>query len=172
MDSALTKSLSEIIEFNYLLPEKSEFIKNELGFIDLTYDGKAYKKVSLIRLLPLSEEDGYISCFCADEEVGIIKTIAEFSQQNRNVINHALEYRYFCPTIEKIASIKEKMSMLFIDCVVGGKNRILCINNLYFNVRLYKEKHLALTDADNDCYLIENYKNLHKNILQKIEVYI
>ena len=173
MPDITAQSLSDIASFQVLEPDYAEFTLTELGFLSLKYKDEIYEKTELIRLLPLTDEDEYISCFQGEKEIGIIRKISDFSKENQDVIQQALDFRYYCMEILKIKSVKEKISLLLIDCVINNKARIVCVNNLYFNIRQYKNDHLMITDAEDDRYIIKNYRaSLSKGILSKLEVYL
>ena len=100
----------ETLKTEYVLPEKCVFSLNPNGFLAAEIDGKVYKRVILTRSLPLSLPDEYICISDIEKnEVGIIKTIADFSKEQQELINSELSQRYYCPIISKIESIKEKI---------------------------------------------------------------
>ncbi len=93
------------------------------GFLSLTLDETVYRPVDLIRLLPYDRPDEYISCVCKEQELGIIRRIADFSEEQQRILQHQLSFRYYTPVIEKIISVREKMWFVFIKVVVDGQKK-------------------------------------------------
>ncbi len=148
------------------------FVDDGDGFLSLTLDETVYRPVDLIRLLPYDRPDEYISCVCKEQELGIIRRIADFPEEQQRILQHQLSFRYYTPVIEKIISVREKMWFVFIKVVVDGQKKELCTRDLYHNIRFYNSTDLLLTDVDENRYLIRNFRQQPAKMQQKIEIYL
>lgn len=99
------------MSINFLDPEKCRFYINPNGFTALKTEDKDYRRVRLLRTLPLHRPFEYISVSDMDKnEIGIIRNAADFPPESREIIEKDLAARYYCPQISEIYSIDEKLS--------------------------------------------------------------
>ena len=168
----LEQEMEEMIAYKELGPEHVRFFSMGDGFLSLEIDGITYNKVELIRLLPFRMPDEYISCLEHGKEIGIIRRITDFSEEQQEILRSQLKFRYYMPEVEKIISIKEKMWFLFIKAVVNGKEKELCMRDLTNSIKFYNESDVVLTDVEENRYLIKQFRSLPKKQLQKLEMYL
>ena len=57
-----------------------------------------------------------------NKEIGIILSIRELRNDQAEIVNNELSKRYYCPTILKITSVKEKMGYVYFDVYIKGKS--------------------------------------------------
>ena len=109
------------MSINFLDPEKCKFYLNPNGFAALKTEDKDYRRVRLLRTLPLHRPFEYISVSDMDKnELGIIKNAADFPSESREIIEKDLAARYYCPEISQIYSIEEKMGSFYFDVSIDG----------------------------------------------------
>ena len=95
------------MSINFLDPEKCKFYLNPNGFAALKTEDKDYRRVRLLRTLPLHRPFEYISVSDMDKnEIGIIRNAADFPSESREIIEKDLAARYYCPEISQIYSIE------------------------------------------------------------------
>lgn len=103
------------MSINFLDPEKCRFYINPNGFTALKTEDKDYRRVRLLRTLPLHRPFEYISVSDMNKnEIGIIRNAADFPPESREIIEKDLAARYYCPQISEIYSIDEKMVIVLI----------------------------------------------------------
>ena len=79
------------MSINFLDPEKCKFYLNPNGFAALKTEDKDYRRVRLLRTLPLHRPFEYISVSDMDKnEIGIIKNAADFPSESREIIEKDL----------------------------------------------------------------------------------
>lgn len=109
------------MSINFLDPEKCRFYINPNGFTALKTEDKDYRRVRLLRTLPLHRPFEYISVSDMDKnEIGIIRNAADFPPESREIIEKDLAARYYCPQISEIYSIDEKMGSFYFDVSIDG----------------------------------------------------
>ena len=162
----------DLIEYRELDPSEAVFSAGGDGFMSLSVNGQQYERVELVRLLPFNRPEEYISCIAEGTEVGIIRRVNDFPEQQQKVIRDQLFFRYYAPKIEKILSVREKMWFLFIKAVVNGTETELCLRDMYHNIRYYNVTDVMLIDVEENRYLIGNFAQLPKKLRQKLEIYL
>ena len=115
------------MSINFLDPEKCRFYINPNGFTALKTEDKDYRRVRLLRTLPLHRPFEYISVSDMDKnEIGIIRNAADFPSESREIIEKDLAARYYCPQISEIYSIDEKMGSFYFDVSIDGFKKTFC----------------------------------------------
>ena len=86
------------MSINFLDPEKCKFYLNPNGFAALKTEDKDYRRVRLLRTLPLHRPFEYISVSDMDKnEIGIIKNAADFPSESREIIEKDLRRKRYQP---------------------------------------------------------------------------
>ena len=162
----------ETLKAEYVSPEKCVFSINPNGFLAAEIDGKTYKRVILTRALPLSAPDEYICVSDIEKnEVGVIEKIAAFSPEQQKLINSELSQRYYCPVIEKIESIKEKMGNFYFDVVIGGIKKSFAVKDITKSIRQHGDA-IDVTDIDGNRYRITDFDAIEAKSRLKLEPYL
>lgn len=162
----------ETLKTEYVLPEKCVFSLNPNGFLAAEIDGKVYKRVILTRSLPLSLPDEYICISDIEKnEVGIIKKIADFSKEQQELINSELSQRYYCPIINKIESIKEKMGHFYFDVLIGDTKKSFAVKDITKSIRQHGDA-IDVTDIDGNRYRITDFESIEAKSRRKLEPYL
>lgn len=81
------------------------------GFLSLSYEGKKWDRIQVIRLFPFTEPDSFLSIRTVEErshEIGVIKNIKEVDKKTRKMLLEQLNLHYFTPVIQKILDIKDE----------------------------------------------------------------
>ena len=162
----------ETLKAEYVNPEKCIFSVNPSGFLAAEIDGKVYKRVILTRTLPLSLPNEYICISDIEKnEVGIIEKIADFSPEQQKLINTELSQRYYCPVIDKIESIKEKMGNFYFDVVIGGVKKSFAVKDITKSIRQHGDA-IDVTDIDGNRYRITDFDSIEAKSRRKLEPYL
>ena len=162
----------ETLKAEYVNPEKCIFSVNPSGFLAAEIDGKVYKRVILTRTLPLSLPNEYICISDIEKnEVGIIEKIADFSPEQQKLINSELSQRYYCPVIDKIDSIKEKMGNFYFDVVIGGVKKSFAVKDITKSIRQHGDA-IDVTDIDGNRYRITDFDSIEAKSRRKLEPYL
>ena len=95
------------MSINFLDPEKCRFYINPNGFTALKIEDKDYRRVRLLRTLPLHRPFEYISVSDMDKnEIGIIKNAADFPPESREIIEKDLDVYIIAVNIMKMNNIR------------------------------------------------------------------
>ena len=96
-------------QLNYLSARELTFSLSENGILSLETGGKYYDNIQLIRMFPFQYPDEYLSVSVREngepKELGMIRTLEDFTPEQRELVSGYLRYKYFIPAIEKIGKI-------------------------------------------------------------------
>ena len=106
--AARNKAADEAANVRYLEPGDFELFEQG-GVFRLTMpDEISYIQVYAFRTYPLSHPDQYISLRDGEDEIGILKDLAEFDSGTQAIVYELLARRYFVPRVLKIVSTKQR----------------------------------------------------------------
>ncbi len=152
--------------------------KKNSGYLYAQYEGKSYEEVSLTRLQPFYCLDTYISVsFRNDEEewieIGVIKDLKELNDEQRQLCEDYLNFRYYIPIITKVYSIRDnRMGYLFVDAETTAGRKKIAVNDWWTNFRLNSSGILTVTDSDGNKYQIPDLTKLDKGSNRKLELFV
>ena len=156
----------------YVHPANCFFRTAENGFLSAVINGKEYKRVILTRALPLNFPDDYICVTDAEKnELGIIEHISEFPEEQRKAVNSELSQRYYCPVVDEIISVKDKMGNFYFDVKIGDFKKSFTVKDISRSIRQVGNS-VYLTDIDGNRFKIEDYEKIPPKSRRKIEPYL
>lgn len=185
----LLDDLDSQIVLKELTPQNTSFsLSEKSGFLQMTItendSSVLYEKVRLVRLLPFQSPNEYISCIVEDKEglnraqvteekeIGIIRNLSVFDQEQQDLLLDQLDFRYYAPIIERIYSSREKMWFLFMTILVNDEKKEICITDLRHNIHRQNEKDAIITDIEGNKYLIPDYMSLDAKSRQLLDIYL
>lgn len=157
---------------------KFKLIRRDSGYLYAEYEDKSYEEVSLTRLQPFYCLDTYISVsFRNDEEewieIGVIKDLKEMSEEQRQLCESYLNFRYYIPIITKVYSIRDnRMGYLFVDAETTAGRKKIAVNDWWTNFRLNTSGILTVTDSDGNKYQIPDLTKLDNSSNRKLELFV
>jgi len=167
----------EVDKLNILDCKKLKFQKEASGYLTLDYDGKIYHKVNPTRLIPFYSKDTYISINYENDEkefreIGVIRSLSELEDEQRELIVTYLEYKYHMPEITKVYSIKDNMrGAIFVNADTTSGHKTICIRDWYQNFRMRGYDYLYVNDADGNKYFCNDIHKLDKKSQMILEMY-
>lgn len=159
------------MSIEYIDARDAKFERTEGGFLSLRIGRKRpYHRVHLYRLFPLSKPSRLISVRDEkDDEIGIIESLEEFSEEAIKLISEELDRRYFSPTITKLVSLKEEFGYTYWDAetdagfcrftVKGGGNEV---------IQIAKNKLLVI-DVDGNRFTFPDFERTEPKFLKIID---
>ena len=153
-------------EIRYLTPELCRIHLGSLGALHCTVKNEGvYGGVYAVYVFPVAHSDRYISLLQRrpereDFEVGIIRDLGLFSEEEQRLIRRALARRYFIHTITRIHEIGWKYGFVFMD-VDTDKGRVDFLMRWQIDRAVdYGEHGKVLIDANENRYLIPDVSKL------------
>lgn len=157
----------------FLDPQKCSFYINPKGFTALRIEDKDYRRVRLLRTLPLQRPFEYIGVSDMDKkEIGIIRNVADFSPEQREIIEKDLAARYYSPNITEIYSVKEKMGSFYFDVSIDGFKKTFAVKDISRNIKVLDSGAVMLTDADGNRFIIPDIDKLKSKTRRQLEPFL
>ena len=85
----MENEVEEMTAIHYLNQDNAVFERTEGGFLSLSYEGKKWDRIQVIRLFPFTEPDSFLSIRTVEErshEIGVIKNIKEVDKKTRKML--------------------------------------------------------------------------------------
>lgn len=169
-----------------LNPEKSDEKKDEKGEKihypeeDNLPEGKMLRvaeRIFLSRAFPFDMPRDYISVLDKDKkEIGFIRSLDDFDEPQRSMLERELDAKYYTPTIKKIYSVKERYGFSYwrCDCEFGEKSFTLqdTYRSIIKSSNPDGSERLFILDVDGNRYEIPDVEALDRQSYKKIELYL
>lgn len=146
----------------YIVTGKDRLFPSEGHLLRLvTSDGACTDRLEARYLFPVHKTDGYITLLNEEEvEVALIPSLAALDEASEEAVRRGLSDYYLVPRILKIRSAVEKYGTLRWEVETDRGIRSFDIRNPNHDIRVQKDGSVRVRDADDNRYLIENYKLL------------
>ena len=170
-----------------LNPQNAAFKRSEGGLIslDLKADSEDPKKVEhferivIFRCFPITNPHEFLSVREPDsrkmgrgKELGMIRSMSDFPQDQQELFLEELDRRYFSPEIIKINSVKDKFGYMYWDAETDAGNMMFILNNPFSNIRQLEDGRIFIHDMDGNSFHIKDAAKLDSNSFKKIEIYV
>ena len=177
MEKSLATLLYDAIDLGIMNPNDVEFSETKGGFLKLSLNGKEYPRVQIRRALPLASPDEYLSVADAENnEVGIIRSLAELPEGQRKLVEAELSRRYYSPSVLEVLSVKDQLGYVYFGLKVKGAGdpveRTCAIKDVNRNIRMLSDDSVIMFDVDGNRYVIPSLKRLPAKSLKKLEPYL
>lgn len=172
MSDIMTNITPETLKTEFLTPAECEFTDSGSGFLGAVIRGETHKRVVLTRALPLTQPEEYLSVSDVErKELGIVERLSDFPEAQQKLMRAELSMRYYCPAIDSIESIKEKMGQFYFDVTIGGKKKSFTVKDISKSIRMNGEG-IDITDIDANRYSIRDLRAIPAKSRRKLEPYI
>jgi ATP-binding cassette subfamily B protein len=143
----------------WLPPEETRLQLGERSTLQAAVGESLYDGLFAVRALPATYPDQYISLRYADDdgqehEVGMIRELADWSAEDRELLTQALARRYFVRTITAIDSIESKYGLLTFQVQTDRGPVCFTMRHSHSQVQEYGENGKLLVDVDDNRFLI------------------
>ncbi len=161
------------LSLEFLNPQECRFFRNNNGFLILSLNDEDKGRVKLSRSYPFSKPTEYICVMdLEDNEIGILRDIAELDEISEKEAKTELDTRYFCPTITEIKSIKEKMGHFHFETKIGDKEKNFTVKNITRNIRFAGEDTLLIFDMDGNRFIMPEFSKTDIKSKRLLEPYL
>lgn len=175
IQNQMEKEVEEMTSLRYLTKENASFSKTEGGFVSLTYDGKTWERIQVIRLFPFTEPDKFISIRTVEErskEIGVIADLKEVDKNTRKLLEEQLNLHYFTPQIEKILDIKDEYGYAYFHVMTDRGECRFTINMGGNAVVRLSDSRLLITDLDENRFEIRDVFVLTQKEQRKLDLFL
>ena len=166
-----------------LTPENAKFKRSEGGLISLDLknedETENFERIVIFRCFPITNPDEFLSVREPDskkmgrgKEIGMIRYMKDFPEDQRQLFLEELDRRYFSPEITKITSVKDKFGYLYWEAETNSGKMTFILNNPFSNIRSLEDGRIFIHDIDGNSFQIKDPSKLDANSFKKIEIYV
>jgi len=166
-----------------LTPQNAKFKRSGGGLIslDLKNEGteEFFERIVIFRCFPITNPDEFLSVREPDskkmgrgKEIGMIRYMKDFPEDQRKLFLEELDRRYFSPEIIKIISVKDKFGYTYWETETDAGSMTFILNNPFSNIRALEDGRVFIHDMDGNSYQIKDPSKLDANSFKKIEIYV
>jgi len=177
-----------------LTPENAKFKRSDGGLISLELTavdeteednldaprgGEFFERIVIFRCFPITNPDEFLSVREPDskkmgrgKEIGMIRYMKDFPEDQRQLFLEELDRRYFSPEITKITSVKDKFGYLYWEAETNSGKMTFILNNPFSNIRSLEDGRIFIHDIDGNSFQIKDPSKLDANSFKKIEIYV
>ena len=166
-----------------LTPENAKFKRSGGGLIslDLKNEGQDefFERIVIFRCFPITNPDEFLSVREPDskkmgrgKEIGMIRYMRLFPEDQRKLFLEELDRRYFSPEIIKINSVKDKFGYTYWETETDAGSMTFIMNNPFSNIRSLEDGRIFISDIDGNSFQISDPSKLDANSFKKIEIYV
>lgn len=142
--------------------DRVERFENNLVNVHLA-DGRVLEALEPRRLFPVSLLDHYITLLDSEGvEICVIRALADMQEESRKVLQDALDDYYLVPHITRIITSVEKYGTLRWTVETDRGIQSFDIRNRNHDIRVNRDYSIRVRDADDNRYIIEDYRTLDK----------
>lgn len=166
------RTLAEISKTVWITDENASFsYENNFLYVHM---GDTHQRAFLCRQFPFDLEWEFISVMNADgEELGIVRDIANFREETREMLRSELLRRYYSPVIERILSVKERYGFSYWKVVCTGEGEVsFTLHDTYRSIIRASENRILLLDVNGNRFEIPDVMLLDRKSYKKIELYL
>lgn len=164
---------------NYITPDCVSFYSSEHGLLMLRLNGEDLGRVTVLRMFPFHYEKEYL---CVkrenytrsdkEDEIGIIRNLADFLPSQAQLVQKELDKRYFVPEIIKVNDVKEEYGHTVWKTETTAGEREFTVNDMSSNVRNMGNNRIMLTDVNSNRYYIPDITKADDKTVRIIEIWI
>ena len=167
-----------------LTPQNAKFKRSEGGLISLDLINadetkEFFERIVIFRCFPITNPDEFLSVREPDskkmgrgKEIGMIRYMKDFSEDQRQLFLEELNRRYFSPEITKITSVKDKFGYTYWETETNAGAMTFILNNPFSNIRALEDGRVFIHDIDGNSFQIKDPSTLDANSYKKIEIYV
>ena len=125
-------------------------------------DDRSYLKVHAVRAFPLTEMNEYIGFIDAisGREIGMLRNLRSLDTQTRQLVENALEKRYFMPKICKISTAKKEFGTVYWDVDTDRGKREFVMRGIRDSIREIAPGRYLVHDVDGNRFEIAQLNKL------------
>lgn len=157
----------------------AEFYKTDSGLAGLKYGGTDFGRITIMRLLPFRYEEEYLSVRTQhgeragkDKEIGLLRSISELSETQREIVRDELRRRYFMPEVLKVLDVTEEYGHSTWTVETDAGRREFTVNDMAANLLHLGGNRVILTDLFGCRYLFKDITKMGEKTMRIVEIWL
>lgn len=164
---------------NYLDASLVEFYKTDSGFTAMKYNNIDYARVAILKLFPFKFENEYLSVRKETdkrtekaEEIGILRSIENLPQVQKQIVTEELKRRYFMPEVTSVIKAKEEYghSTWLVETTSG--KREFTVKDMNSNLLHLGNNKVIITDICGNRFLFNDITKMGDQAMKIAEIWL
>lgn len=163
----------------YITNKDIKFYETKGGLLGAVLDNEDIGRVDVLRLFPLHQAEKFLSVRRQAQshrdrntEVGIIESLEGFSKDEKALVIHELEKRYFVPEILKVKNAKEEFGHTYWEVETTAGERSFTTFDMASSLVRISENSVMLIDVDGSRYLIPDLKKADDKAMKMLDIWL
>jgi hypothetical protein len=150
----------------WLRPDRDLFVRGPHGELRLTIPGEGdYRGIFVLRCFPVQHPERYLSVRYVNgagrvQELGLIRSLAEWEQGVRQLVRESLSRRYFFHTIEKLHSVRKFSQFLQFSARTDLGDVEFIMRQSAEHAQDYGQTGKLLMDVEDNLYVLPDLRGL------------
>jgi len=142
-----------------------ELFENNLVTLILK-NGERFEALEPRRLFPVNNPDEYITLLDNNgKEIGVVRKLSDLNEASFEALSKSLKDYYLVPFITEIISATEKSGTLIWTAQTNLGKKKIEIRNRNHDIKVHSNGTVRVRDADDNRYVISDYRKLNKHSL-------
>lgn len=143
------------------------------GLLYAAINGGEPERAFLNLAFPYETNEEYISVLdSAQHERGMILSVKDISERDRELVTAELKRRYFTPKIRSVHSMQEKNGYAYWDVSTDTGRVTFTVRDNFKNILRTGADSAIIYDNDGNRFIIESISALDKKSHRRIELYL
>ncbi len=175
----MKNDFKDAADVRYLTSSDIKFYETKGGLLGAVLDGEDVGRCDILRLFPLHQPDRYLSVRRQAQshrdrstELGIVETLDSFSDEEKALVKHELEKRYFLPEITKVKNAKEEFGHTYWEVETNAGERSFTTFDMSTSLIRVSPNSVILIDVDGSRYLIPDLKKADDKAMKILDIWL
>ncbi|MBQ6795619.1 MAG: DUF1854 domain-containing protein [Clostridia bacterium] len=175
----MKNDFKEAANIRYLTSKDIKFYETKGGLLGAALDGEDVGRCDVLRLFPLHKPDSFLSVRRQAQshrdratELGIIESLDSFTEEEKALILHELEKRYFVPEIIKVKNAKEEFGHTYWEVETNAGERSFTTFDMSASLVRIDANSVLLIDVDGSRYLIPDLKKADDKAMKMLDIWL
>ena len=164
---------------NYLDSSLIEFYKTQSGFTAVKYNNTDYGRVAILKLFPFKFETEYLSVRKETdkrtekaEEIGILRSIKDLKQSQKQIIEEELSRRYFMPEVISVIQAKEEYGHSSWSVETTAGKREFTVKDMNSSLLHLGNNKVIITDVCGNRFLFNDITKMGDQAMKIAEIWL
>ncbi|MBJ6361134.1 DUF1854 domain-containing protein [Paenibacillus sp. GCM10012307] len=164
-------SLSDAADIYYLTKDNAEFSKTAGSMLSVTVGDQTHPVVYVHCSFPHTNKRMYLSVRTVEnKEIGMIRSLEDFSEEIAQLLEEQLQIRYFTPEIKRVIAVKEEFGYSYWETETTAGLCRFTVRNGGGNAKLVTPNRLLVTDVDGNRFVIPDMNRLTDKEYRMVEI--
>lgn len=175
----MKNDFKDAANIRYLTSKDIKFYETKGGLLGAILDGEDMGRCDVLRLFPLHRADTFLSVRRQAQshrdrntELGIVEKMDSFTEEEKALVMHELEKRYFVPEITRVKSAKEEFGHTYWEVETNAGERSFTTFDMSSSLIRISANSVMLIDVDGSRYLIPDLKNADDKAMKMLDIWL